>query len=90
MKIERYAKRKKRERRLFDPCFVLFMLVILIVTTIAISSSIVGSGTQDIRDKVLEEHKQHIKDLEELDNSIETRKIGVELNQARRYYEIDQ
>ena len=90
MKIERYAQRKKRERRLYDPCFVFIMLAVFVVLSLFIYSSIVSANFQDLRDKYMEAHKNHTKELKEIEDSVENRKNGVELNQARRYYEIDE
>jgi uncharacterized protein YbjQ (UPF0145 family) len=66
------------------------MLVIFLVLTLVISSSIIGSSTQNSRNKIIGEHKNYTKELKEIEDSVINRKNGVELNQARRFYEIDQ
>jgi len=66
------------------------MLVIFVVLTLVISSSIIGSSTQNSRNKIIGEHKNYTNELKEIEDSVINRKNGVELNQARRFYEIDQ
>tara|TARA_B110001450_G_C17445132_1_gene409587 strand:+ start:244 stop:444 length:201 start_codon:yes stop_codon:yes gene_type:complete len=66
------------------------MLVIFVVLTLVISSSIIGSSTQNSRKKIIGEHKNYTNELKEIEDSVINRKNGVELNQARRFYEIDQ